>query len=337
MNHLYRSMKQKWTVVASCLTVVGLIATGCGEPDIESMRPTQPKLAAEVLLVDGTQNWNTSDLISAASKTGVDVFVARVKSQDVASTLDGIVKNGNIGLCIVVNNGAISLNVTAYASQNPNIKFEFVSDGTSLTKGANVKNVYVNPTFVGFLIGYSTGELAGQTGRYTIGWLTSGATSVSKQEISAALGGVYQADPKVNVVPVTVGPTNTLLPRILISDHVLSSSELTAASQSGSIVFSLVNDPAETGFAAWPAFVDENAVLNDFSAFADSTWKPGDNLVGQAQSITVNSQVLMQSVTDGIKNEETVLTNNPSLVQTAFTSMPVPLKLAYSPIVNLGS
>jgi hypothetical protein len=320
------------------MSTVCLAVTGCGEPDIKSMQPTVSKLAAEVLLVDNPQNWKASDLMNAASEAGVDTFVQNVKMQDVIKTLGDVVENRHIGLCAVIYDGSIPTSVLTFATQNSNVKFEFISDGTNHVQGSNVQNVYVDPSMAGFMLGFGTGNLAAGMGQYTVGWLTSpSAAPIAKQEIEATLGGFYQADPKANIIPVAMNNPGVMLPHILISDHALSSTELQAVSQSGSVVFSLVKVSAGPEFAAWPSFIDQSAVMQDFSMFANSTWKPGDRPIEQPQCVSINVHVLPQNVSQNIQTEEQVVAGDPAVVQGAYTSMPDALKSAYGPIVSLGS
>jgi hypothetical protein len=337
MNNPYWSLQKKCMAAVLGITALSFAVTGCGEPDIQSMRPTVSKLAAEVLLVDGPSDWKANDLINAASAAGVDTFVRNIKAEDISTTLGEVVKTGQAGLCIVVYDGSIPQNVLSYLKPDTNVKFEFVSDGTNHLHGTNVQNVYVDPMLVGFLIGYGAGNLAAGMGQYSVGWLTSGTTSITRKEIEATLGGFYQANSKANIMPVTVGGMGVTLPHILISDHILDSVELQAVSQSGSVVFSLVNVPSGPTYAAWPTFIEENAVLQDFSTFANLNWKSGDRPIAQPQSIFANGQVLPQNVTQSMQTEESVLVGTPSLVQGAYTSIPNSLKLALQPIIALGS
>ncbi len=319
------------------IAVIALFATGCGEPDIGSMQPTVEKLAAEVILIDMPPNWVAKDLTNAASQVGVDVLVAQATGESAVSKVADVVKNGRIGLCVIVCNGPIPSDIVSVGEQYPNMKFEFISDGTSLANGQNVRNLFINKNWIAYMVGYASGMWAQQSGQSMIGWIAGGTTVPTKQELQSMLTGGYTANSKATFTPLAIGLPGVSLPHVLVTDRPLTNSELLTVSKAGSVVLSLDGVQGNTSFLAWPAFLQQSIVMQDLSAFANSSWKAGVYPIGQNPCIEVNTQLTLQSITQGIVSQESMLSDNPSYINVAFASIPNPIKLSWSSVLSTGS
>ncbi len=338
MKKLYCKMGKQFNSVVGIVSICVALGTGCGEPDIQSMNPTVRKLATEIILVDQPANWNTKDLTNMASQAGVDALVVTTDGTHVSKVMDSMVKNRHIGLCVIVSNGPVPADIVSYPVENPETKFEFISDGTNLIQGQNVRNVYINQDWIGYSVGYSTGIIAGQTGLQNIGWVNGNVSlSTEKSQIQSMLAGAYAANPKVSFIPVTIGVPGVPLPHILVTNRTLTSSELVSVSQAGSVVLSLASLQGNQPYLVWPAMVQVTAVTQDISSYVNSGWRPGNESVGQVPCITLNTQAISQSVSQSISTEESLFLSNPRMIQTTLASIPDLVKASWATLLNSGA
>jgi hypothetical protein len=203
-------LRSAWNCAVIAVACTGAI--GCGAPDLQAMRPTVPKKAAEVLLVGHPAHWSIDQVRQLQPATGV-VLAARTVSgkADVLAELRRVAQAATPPLVVVVTDAPPSTAVRAFLNRHQRVRVEWLARQAATVSLHNLRQVEPNPELTAYASGWVAGTLAMQglvkpAGR--VGWLVDGQAGVPLRWRQAALAGIYNSDTIAQLVPVSFSSAN---------------------------------------------------------------------------------------------------------------------------------
>lgn len=335
-NTMTMSVKIKWLVTVGGIALI----TGCGAPDLTSLKPMKSKNVVEVIMVDNPTQWVDSDIQNRLASSHVALNVRQVTSSQLLGALTNSVSSLPNCLYIVASNQPFTSDVADFAANHVGTRFTFVSPlgTTSGMQGSlNVRQITQDPGAVGYTLGSLVGNIAVQNNIASIGWVTDGHSTVSTREIQDALAGMYSADANVQVTPLTLAKAQVgSLPQYIVTGRPLTTAEQTLLSQNGSIIISLCPQPVGPSFAAWPVIPDTSVVSTDVSDLIGNKWSSGSRVTDDGPFIYQNNTLVPASVQSTMSNLESSLIVNPKMGDLAWQAIPSQIQTTWGQIVQTG-
>lgn len=324
-----------FALTLSCIVFVA----GCGDPDLQAMKPQVVKPSAEVILVNHPSGWNANEIAQTGSQQGVDVNVVNDETNtQILKQIQSLLHVPNIGIILVDNSTNVSTLLTNLPNYAANMHIDIIAPAETNVSQNAYRFIYMDPLATSYCVGWLAGALANQNGQHQVGWITNGSISVSKLQMELSVAGAYQANPSLSPIPVSIQTniSGAILPHILIATRPLSAVDWQIINQSGSIVVSLVQTSSSVNLAANPAFVQNSVLDSEFALFANANWHPGHQMVDQIPFLQMNSALVSSSIWTQEQAVEANVLNQVSSLQNAWTMLPTSLQNLALPIVQVG-
>ncbi|MCL6594115.1 MAG: hypothetical protein K6T31_09080 [Alicyclobacillus sp.] len=250
--------KRRLAAAGLTLGAVGLV-TGCGAPDLASMRPTVNKTAVAVLLVNQPAAWSPAALQASLPATGkLVVQVDGVSGRQAVATANADVKHPAVHWLMWVEDGSLPSELMQWAQVHPQVQVLFVGAECTQPLPANVHALVPDPLAEAYALGWLAGAQAVAAHSAFIGWLASAAPDPDTTQ--AALAGLYSAAPQIQLLPVGggvagAGAGSGLWPHVCLAARPLTPAEQQAVTAAGVVVVALSTAADSPAVAARPGLL----------------------------------------------------------------------------------
>jgi hypothetical protein len=346
-------------VFATSLSAIFALS-GCGAPVLPDMKPTVPKLAAEVILVGNPVGWSEQKVAAAEEGTNsedgsrVDYEVLQVQPSELNSTLEKFGETSSGGLVVLVPSERDVARVLSLNAPT-DIKMTIVASALPPSFPSSWQAMVPSRLEVSYALGYLSAVLAKEDGAHAVGLFGVHSPSVQRSEVEAALAGIYAVNPNLAAAPIHVGSQVGVASasRTTVNDTYGSSSGaaipiysntapvvisfVSVASYrhsfatSGSRIFSASDSRLAPPIVATPSMPSPSVLSTVFSKYAAGEWKPGVQTVRLQRplrflngslpaSLLVESNAVADSLMQGTVDPGSAWTNLPSTVRALWGS-----------------
>ncbi|MCL6637384.1 MAG: hypothetical protein K6T26_05500 [Alicyclobacillus sp.] len=244
---------------AAALIAVGVV-TGCGAPDLASLRPTVTKTAVAVLLVNQPAEWSPAAVQASLPATGnLVVKVDGVSDRQAVATANADVKQPEVHWLMWVQDSPLPGELVSWAQDHPQKQVLFVGPASTQPVPDNLHALVPDPEAEAYVLGWLAGAQAVAAQSAVVGWL--GNASPDPATTQAALAGLYSAAPQLQLQPVSGGMAavaggTPLWPHVCLAARPLTPAEQQTAAAAGVIVVALsagADNPASSARPGLPS------------------------------------------------------------------------------------
>jgi hypothetical protein len=350
---------RRTVVFATSLSTIFALS-GCGAPVLPDMKPTVPKLAAEVILVGRPVGWSEQKVAAAeegmnsGNGNSVDYEVLQLQPSELTSALEKFGQTSPGGLAVLVPSEPDVARVLSVNAPT-DIKMTVVASALPPSLPNSWQAVVPSRLEISYALGYLSAILAQEDGTRAVGLFGVHSPSVQRSEVEAALAGIYAVNPNLAAAPIHISASvgvasaprttvgNTYVPSSVASTPIYSNTAQVVLSftsvaryrhsfeTSGSRIFSMSDSRLAAPVVAVPGTPSPEALNVVFSEYAAGKWQPGMRTVHSQSllrflsgslpaSLLAESHAVEDSLRNGTVDPRSAWTNLPSAVRTLWSS-----------------